>query len=429
MKTKTILLILITLFEFDILFASYEGLEVRISTIVVQTKEIADSVYLKLENGEDFADLAIGYSIGPGRDKGGDLGYIPYKDLMPEIQEALNNLEINQHSNLITTSSGYLIVKKTDERTIGNDNFKINHIIKYISLIVIIIIIAVLFILNTKKGRLKRNFKNESVTSGFVSYDIYSKEHVYYILRILFTFSFYILFFYLLFNINYKKEQIFVVIPLFIYLLAFILYFFFRKGLLIGYIKGNAVRLTEKQFSDIFKIVKQQSERLGLNGIPSVYILQSGGLLNAFATRFVGNNYIVLYSEFVETILKKDNKALEFVIGHELGHIKRKHMSKSFWLFPSFLIPFLNPAYSRACEYTCDNIGHALSSDGAESGILVLAAGKNLFNHVNVKDFIDYSYQDLGFWRWFAEIVSSHPNLKKRLKKIIEKQNTKQLST
>lgn len=138
-------------------------------------------------------------------------------------------------------------------------------------------------------------------------------------------------------------------------------------------------------------------------------------MLNAFATRFFGRNFIVLYSDILETAYEKGNKALEFVIAHEFGHIKRNHITKQLLTFPSRIIPFLNPAYSRACEYTCDNIGYSLCPEGAENGMLVLAAGKRLYSKVNKDEFVNSSNMEFGFWKWFAEIISSHPNLPKRI--------------
>jgi Zn-dependent protease with chaperone function len=137
--------------------------------------------------------------------------------------------------------------------------------------------------------------------------------------------------------------------------------------------------------------------------------------LNAFAAKFLGRNYIVLYSEIVETAYGQDKSIIEFIIGHEMGHIKRNHMLKNLILFPSYIIPFLGSAYSRACEYTCDAIGFALCPAGAKGGLLVLASGKTIYKKVNLNEFLRQDDTEDGFWKWFAEKVSSHPNLTRRL--------------
>jgi len=201
----------------------------------------------------------------------------------------------------------------------------------------------------------------------------------------------------------------------YVYAIIILLFVFFRFAVLIGHLKGNAIKLSPNQFPDIYQTVVKQSQLLGLKYVPDVYILQSGGILNAFATKFMGNNYIVLYSEIVESAYEQDKNILEFITGHELGHIKRNHMIKNLLLFPSFLIPFLAAAYSRACEYTCDNIAHSLSPMGAKSGLLILASGRTLYKKVNLKDYLAQDQTEAGFWKWFAEKVSSHPNLTKRI--------------
>jgi len=184
---------------------------------------------------------------------------------------------------------------------------------------------------------------------------------------------------------------------------------------MIGHLKGNAIKLSRNQFPEIYQTVEKQSQMLGLKYVPDVYIMQSGGILNAFATKFMGNSYIVLYSEIVESALEQDKNILEFIIGHELGHIKRNHMLKKLLLLPSYIIPFLGAAYSRACEYTCDNIGHFLSPSGVKGGLLLLASGRTLYKKVNMKEFMAQDKSEAGFLIWFAEKVSSHPNLTKRL--------------
>ena len=207
---------------------------------------------------------------------------------------------------------------------------------------------------------------------------------------------------------------------LYVYIIFLCAFLFLRFGLLIGHLKGNAVKLSEKQFPEIYKNVVKQSEILGLKYVPSVYIMQSGGILNAFASSFLGHNYIVLYSEVVETAMQNDKNILWFIIGHELGHIKRNHMIKNLLLFPAYIVPFLGASYSRACEYTCDNIGCALSPIGVKNGLLVLAAGKLIYKNVNTEEYLAQIQNEKGFWTWLSEKFASHPHLTKRLEKFSE---------
>ncbi|PCI32116.1 MAG: peptidase M48 [Flavobacteriaceae bacterium] len=187
------------------------------------------------------------------------------------------------------------------------------------------------------------------------------------------------------------------------------------QGVLIGYVKGNGVRVSEHQFPEIYKVIVKQSEQLELKKIPNVYILESGGVLNAFATSFLGFNYVVLYSDLVTVSYEKGRDVVEFVIGHELGHIKRNHINKKLWTFPAQFVPFLAQAYSRACENTCDNIGYSLNQKGAEQGILVLAAGPKLAKKMNAEVFYKQQYTETGFWFWFSEKLAYHPHLSKRV--------------
>lgn len=247
-----------------------------------------------------------------------------------------------------------------------------------------------------------------------INYEINSKENIYFYIKLFVSIVMYALMLYGIISL------ISIDIPPQFYVFIFyaVIIFVFvalRLGLLIGYLKGNAVRITEFQFPDIHEIVVKQSAALGLPNTPHVYLLQAGGLLNAFATRFMGTNYVVIYSDVLEEAYENNLQTVEFIIGHELGHVKRKHVMKRVLLFPSVVIPFLGSAYSRACEFTCDNIGAALSPHGARNGLMVLVSGKRLYKKVNVEKFMNQHNREDGFWSWLSEKVSSHPMLSKRV--------------
>ncbi len=254
-----------------------------------------------------------------------------------------------------------------------------------------------------------------------IGYEVSTKENVYFVIKIIFSVLLYgviITGIWATFNIDIPEMAS--IYLLYVYLIFLCVFLFLRFGLLIGHLKGNAVKLNEKQFPEIYQNVVKQSEILGLKYVPSVYIMQSGGILNAYASRFLGHNYIVLYSEIVETALQNDKNILWFIIGHELGHIKRNHMIKNLLLFPAYIVPFLGAAYSRACEYTCDNIGSVLSPAGVKNGLLVLASGKLIYKNVNTDEYLAQIQNEKGFWTWFAEKSATHPHLTKRLEKFSE---------
>jgi Zn-dependent protease with chaperone function len=200
-----------------------------------------------------------------------------------------------------------------------------------------------------------------------------------------------------------------------VYLVLGIVAVFVVHGLFLGQVRGNGVRVSSRQFPELNAMADRHARRLGLDETPAIFVLQSGGVLNAFATRFLGRNFVILYSDVLALATQKGEKAVSFIVGHELGHIQRKHMTRRAILYPAMLFPFLAGAYSRACEYTCDRFGNALEPEGGVDGLLVLAAGRDLYTQVSSTEFINQRETETGFFVRFAEILSTHPNLPKRV--------------
>ncbi|MBE7703005.1 MAG: M48 family metallopeptidase [Cyanobacteria bacterium SIG28] len=206
-----------------------------------------------------------------------------------------------------------------------------------------------------------------------------------------------------------------------LYALIFGLMFWYVQAFSIGQLKHNSVKITQYQFPDIYSKVKDFSQKLGLEAIPTVYMVQSGGLLNAFATRFSFRNFVVLYSDVMELAYEQGESAVDFIIAHELAHLKRGHLTRNLWIIWGKLIPFLGTAYSRACEYTCDNIASALVPEKNLDGLMVILAGKKLYKNVNVQELLNSAKKDAGYWVWVAEIYSTHPNLVNRISNLYYK--------
>ena len=200
------------------------------------------------------------------------------------------------------------------------------------------------------------------------------------------------------------------------YALMFFLFYCFAQSALISYLKGNAVRITPEQFPDLDAQINACCFKLGLERAPDAYLLQMGGSLNAFATRFLGRDFLVLYSDVVDG-LHDNPDALNFYIGHEIGHIKRKHLSWGTVLLPASILPLIGAAYSRAREYTCDRHGLAACEQpvNAEFGMAALAAGGKRWRTMNNSAFIEQSRETEGFWMSFHELVGDYPWLVKRM--------------
>lgn len=216
-----------------------------------------------------------------------------------------------------------------------------------------------------------------------------------------------------------ESTHIVTVITVFVYIAIILLYLWFYKVYLIAYMKGNGICLTERQFPEIYQIYCEIGKEMGLKKIPPLFILQSGGVLNAFAIRLSGKNYVAIYSDIFSEY-KDDIDAVKFVLAHELGHIIRCHNQKRFWTMPSSIIPFLTAAYSRACEYTCDNIGSACIQDEKSKlhGILLLAGGKDIYKEINIDDYVKMAKENRTFAVKFINLFISHPYLPKRIENI-----------
>jgi peptidyl-prolyl cis-trans isomerase C len=91
------------------------GTQIRASHILVKTEEEAQSIYAKIESGQDFAALAKASSTDKGSaEKGGDLGYFGRGRMVPEFERAALSLKPGEVSRPVQTRFGYHVIKLTD---------------------------------------------------------------------------------------------------------------------------------------------------------------------------------------------------------------------------------------------------------------------------------------------------------------------------
>jgi peptidyl-prolyl cis-trans isomerase SurA len=80
-------------------------------------KEKAQSVYARMQKGEDFIKLVREVSQGATSSHDGDLGFIQRGDALPEIQEAARDLKPGDSSSPFLCAGGYHIIKLEEVRT------------------------------------------------------------------------------------------------------------------------------------------------------------------------------------------------------------------------------------------------------------------------------------------------------------------------
>ena len=191
-----------------------------------------------------------------------------------------------------------------------------------------------------------------------------------------------------------------------------IMHYFYAK------IRARSVRVTEKNFPEIYHKVEEFSKMLGLKKTPPVYIVQENGGLNASAWGIIGKRWSSISAEIVDIAYmeNKDFKPAYFILAHELGHIYLGHSSVTHALLVALgiKIPIFGPLFSRSREYSCDRIAQLLTnSDGFEE-MMILSAGRHLYKYVDREDYLA-DKKDSGIASFILNIQASHPLLPKRV--------------
>lgn len=90
--------------------------QVHLYNILVETEEKAQEILEELKAGKDFSEVAKENSIGPSAAQGGDLGYLSKGTIIPEIEEVIFVLEVEELSKVVKTDFGFHILKITDKK-------------------------------------------------------------------------------------------------------------------------------------------------------------------------------------------------------------------------------------------------------------------------------------------------------------------------
>ena len=206
---------------------------------------------------------------------------------------------------------------------------------------------------------------------------VYRKEQVYYALMLIISLAVWA-------GLGYAAYLNVELIPGIIgYIVIFGLAIFMAQGMALGRIRGNAIKVGPRQLPMVHKQVHEHSALMQLKNVPDVYVVQAGGMMNAFATRFWGRNFVIIFSDVLEMAMSQGEAAVGFIVAHELAHHKRGHLKLRWLTLPGRIVPYLGFAYSRACEYTCDRFAARCQPDGAVAGLIAFAAGNEVYKAVD----------------------------------------------
>ena len=186
-------------------------------------------------------------------------------------------------------------------------------------------------------------------------------------------------------------------------------------------IRGSAVRLSRRQFPDIYAVKEDFARRLGLKRDPEIYVMSGNGALNAFAASTFGYDFVVIHSELFSNTYQKNKDALAFIIGHELGHLRLGHTRLWYQLSTAYVdrVPLLGAFLSRAREFSCDRHGAYVAPQG-EEGLMLLAAGRYIYKQVDTEELLEQAHRFRGFWPAVAQLPQSHPFVVRRIRALYD---------
>ncbi|TQM91595.1 peptidylprolyl isomerase [Roseinatronobacter monicus] len=90
--------------------------EFNASHIIVETEEEAQALRGELDEGADFAELAREHSMDGAAAGGGSLGWFGLGAMIPEFEEAVQELEVGEYMGPLETSFGWHLVLLNDTR-------------------------------------------------------------------------------------------------------------------------------------------------------------------------------------------------------------------------------------------------------------------------------------------------------------------------
>jgi hypothetical protein len=184
-------------------------------------------------------------------------------------------------------------------------------------------------------------------------------------------------------------------------------------------VRGNSIRLSDRQFPEIYAILRDHCRRLGMNNIPELFI--TGSSIQPFSRTFSSwrENYIVLHQIVFDTDDRKTLDVISFILAHELGAIRLNQTAVWNEMLLTYIssIKWLRNPLERVRTYSRDRYGAALSPTGFR-GLLINAVGRRLMDRVNIEEYLAQERRYGGFWSSVNVFFDPKPQVFTRLRKL-----------
>jgi len=200
--------------------------------------------------------------------------------------------------------------------------------------------------------------------------------------------------------------------------------------------KASLVKVEAQSFPQIHRLAKLAAYRLK-NPLPDIFILQDPHP-SAYTLGLFEEAWIVLHSSLIELLNPVE---LLSVIGHEIGHIKKRHTT---WLLlaspvrqhrlpliSGLLTPVFN-YWSIKAEYTADRAGLLAVKDLKTAALaqIKLALGRELAAEFDLDSFLDRidREQEETISKITEPLLRTHPYIRNRLRQLKEFYTSKDFS-
>lgn len=188
---------------------------------------------------------------------------------------------------------------------------------------------------------------------------------------------------------------------------------------------GTLVRVSPRQFPEIWEIATAAEERLSSPPVP--VCVKRSSEQNIYTLGFWGQPVIVITSQMIDQM---PSESLKFFIGRELGRIRAGHTWLRTLLHPlGGAIPIIGPLldsvvfgdWMNRSEYTADRAGFIACNSLTTSVISMIkySVGINLFEKLDIREFLEQINDVKSMGSRVTEIVADQPYLVQRVQLLV----------